>query len=215
MLTRRNIVARAAAALALPFARTAEASAFDGELPPLPRPTDPPEEIIKALIAWIGDEEALIQELRGGVDSAVEQHCADDDHYRMEPLFKALDRWPFDDDGHGEKIRRAIVRYGYNRLPLPAWLADSSERADAQAEASPIDDDQQWADKQIAALMAEFIATEGSTRLGKLALAKDLAGNVLFRYEGLVSDEDYESHKSRLDAIEEEANRRMTGKDLD
>lgn len=235
MLTRRSLVSRAAAALALPFARTAEAAPL-GELPPIPTPDMPVGEIIRGLMAWVGRDVDVIDALRASAVSAVEENADDDndDEWRVDAMFEGLGRTPdnYDDDAifsHGEKIRRAIRRYGYDKLPLNASLVQSramqaARDAEAEAEAEPVPisddqaaDDERWADGHIAALMAEFIAVMGSTRAGKLRIAGSLAGEALFQlYEGFVSDmsdEDYESHRLRLEAIEREARRRIRGED--
>lgn len=125
MLTRRNALSLAATLAALPFAAIAEASAPDGELPPLPTPDMPPDQIVAGLVAWLGGPEAAIGTLAASVQDEIDENLDDrDDAKRVVPLIEAIEDRPdrergFDSGAHGRQIRAAIVRYGYDKLPVP------------------------------------------------------------------------------------------------
>ena len=92
-------------------------------LPPLPKPDQPADQVIPALIAWLGGPEAAASWLAGDLQVYLQgdDSIGNDDYRRVLPLVDALREQlrRADREAHSERIREAIVRHGYDRLPLP------------------------------------------------------------------------------------------------
>ena len=92
-------------------------------LPPLPSPDQPADQVIPALIAWLGGPDAAASYLAADLEFYLREDdsISSDDYDRVLPMVNALqEQFPrADSEAHSERVREAIVRHGYDRLPLP------------------------------------------------------------------------------------------------